>query len=146
MSTPKKPPLVGALLRLASQRVRREMLAGIRARGFEDLQDAHLYVFQYPGPDASRPSDLARQLHMSRQAVNHLIAQLEHLGYLERRAGDGEDRRRVYLTARGHTLVIAIRASVRAIERRYERAIGAERFGMFLDVLRTIIHTPAGNQ
>ena len=143
MSTPRTPPLVGALLRLASQRVRREMLAGIRARGFEDLQDAHLYVFQYPGPDARRPSDLARQLHMTRQAVNHLIAQLEHLGYLERRAGGGEDRRRVYLTPRGHKLVIAIRASVRAIERRYERAIGADRFGMILDVLRTIIHTPA---
>jgi DNA-binding MarR family transcriptional regulator len=146
MSSTRNPPLVGALLRLASQRVRREMLAGIRARGFEDLQDAHLHVFQYPGPDATRPSDLARQLHMTRQAVNHLIAQLERLGYLERRAGDGQDRRRVYLTARGHRLVTAIRASVRAIERRYERAIGAERFGMFLEVLRSIVQTPANHQ
>jgi DNA-binding MarR family transcriptional regulator len=78
--------------------------------------------------------------------VNHLIAQLERLGYLERRAGDGQDRRRVYLTGRGHRLVTAIRASVRAIERRYERAIGAERFGMFLEVLRSIVQTPANHQ
>lgn len=138
MSTATKPPLLGALLRLASQRVRREMLAGVRDAGFDDLQDAHLYVFQYPGPDGLRPSDLARQLHMSRQAINHLLAQLELLGCLERRADGEVDRRRVYLTKRGHRLMEAIKASVRGVERRYERQIGTERLARFLEVLRLI--------
>jgi DNA-binding MarR family transcriptional regulator len=135
---------MGALLRLASQRVRREMLEGIRHAGFDDLQDAHLYVFQYPGPDAVRPSDLARQLHMSRQAINHLITQLETLGYLERRAGADGDRRRVYLTRRGHRLMDTIKSTVRGIERRYEKEIGSARLDAFIDVLRLIAaqHAP----
>jgi DNA-binding MarR family transcriptional regulator len=134
---------MGALLRLASQRVRREMLASIRGAGFDDLQDAHLYVFQYPGPDGMRPSELARQLHISRQAMNHMIAQLESLGYLERRAESQEDRRRVYLTTRGRKLIMAIKGVVRGVERRYEKAVGPSRFAAFVDVLRTIVaHRP----
>jgi len=46
------PPLLGMLLG-AWQQVRRQMAADIAASGFDDLQDAHLSVFQYPGPDAS---------------------------------------------------------------------------------------------
>lgn len=138
MSTARTPPLMGALLRLASQRVRREMLADIRDAGFVDLQDAHFHVFQYPGPDGMRPSELARQLHMSRQAINHVIAQLESLGYLARRAGPEQDRRRVYLTRRGHALMTAIKTSVRGVERRYEKIVGPARFSAFIDVLKTI--------
>lgn len=114
------------------------MARELRAAGFADLQEAHLSVFQYPGPDGMRPSDLARQLRVSRQATNHLISQLEALGYLERRSEPGEDRRRVRLTTRGRELMAAIKASVRRFEARCERAEGRTRFRTFLDVLRDI--------
>jgi DNA-binding MarR family transcriptional regulator len=132
---------MGALMRLATQRVRRQMIDAVRIAGFDDLQDAHLSVFQYPGPDGLRPSDLARRLQMTRQATNHLIAQLETLGYLERRADQDEERRRIRLTNRGERLVTAIKASVRRIEAEWERAVGAARFKAFLHVLGTMANT-----
>ena len=131
------PPLLGALLRLAWQQVRQEMAADVAAAGFAELQDAHLSVFQYPGPDGLRPVDLARQIRMSRQATNYLLAQLEEFGYVERR-GEAGERRRVYLTPRGRKVLHAIQVSVRRYERRAARRMGRQRFDVFMDVLRTI--------
>src|SRR6476469_10488810 len=96
------PPLIGALLRVPWEAVQRHMLERLHERGFDDLDAAHLNVFQYPGPQGARPSDLAAKLRISKQALNYLLGELERLGYLERRA-DPDDRRskRVALTARG---------------------------------------------
>jgi hypothetical protein len=35
------------------------MLERLHERGFDDLDGAHLNVFQYPGPQGARPSELA---------------------------------------------------------------------------------------
>jgi len=130
--------LIGGSLRLAWQQVRRHMAGDIVAAGFDDLQDAHLSVFHHPGPEGLRPSDLGRQLRMSRQATNHLIKQLETLGYLERRSSADGERRRIHLTRRGQRLMAAITASVRRFERQVERQVGPARFAVFFDVLKTI--------
>lgn len=132
------PPFVGALLRLCWRRVRDRLHGAIRAAGFTDLQDAHLAVFSYPLPDAARPSELARRLGMSRQAANHLIGQMEALGYLERRRQDGSDRRLVHLTDRGWQVGEAIFACLRDLEAEWAAEIGPERFAGFMDVLRRL--------
>src|SRR5215510_8094513 len=88
------PPLIGALLRLPWEEVQRRMLERLHERGFDDLDAAHLTVFQYPGPQGARPSELAARLRMSKQALNYLLGELERLGYLERHA-DKDDLRRV---------------------------------------------------
>src|ERR1044072_523561 len=44
------PPLIGALLRMPWEVVQRRMLAALHERGFDDLDAAHLNVFQYPRP------------------------------------------------------------------------------------------------
>ena len=130
------PPYVGALLRLCWQRVRTRMDEAIRAAGFTDLQDSHLPVFSYPPPDGVRPSELARRIRMSRQATNHIIGQLEALGYLERRAVEGSDRRLVYMTERAWRVAETIFACLRAVQAEWAEEIGEERFGAFMAVLR----------
>lgn len=129
---------VGALLRLCWQRVRARINDAIRAAGFDDLQEIHMLVFSYPPPDGVRPSDLARRLNMSRQATNHVIAQMETLGYLERRAAEGGERRLVYLTARGWSVGDAIFACLRDLQAEWAREIGPDRFADFMAVLRTL--------
>src|SRR3954470_16811182 len=96
------PPVIGALLRMPLDHVRRHMLAGLHARGFDDIEPAHLSILQYPGPQGTRPSELAARLRMSKQAVNYLLGQLERLGYLER-VSDPDDQRskRIPLTPPG---------------------------------------------
>src|SRR4051795_5691511 len=79
------PPLIGALLRMPWERVNEQLLAGLHERGFTDIGAAHLSVLQWPGPDELRPSELAAQSRMSKEALNYLLGQLERLGYLQRR-------------------------------------------------------------
>lgn len=129
------PPFVGALLRLCWQHARAHMHEAIRAHGFTDLQEAHFAIFSYPLPDGVRPSDLARQLRMSRQATNYLVGQMEALGYLERRVGSEGDRRLIYLTERGHQVTQVIYACLRELQVQWAKEVGQDRFEVFLEVL-----------
>jgi hypothetical protein len=63
-------PFFGALLRMTWERVRDQVSHAIHYAGFSNLQEAHFPVFTYPVPDGVRPSELARQKRMSRQAMN----------------------------------------------------------------------------
>ncbi|MFO1088774.1 MAG: MarR family transcriptional regulator [Hyphomicrobiales bacterium] len=131
-------PYVGALLRMAFRAVRAEMLAALHEAGFTDFQDAHFAIFSWPVPEGMRPSEIARSRQMSRQAVNYLLAQLEELGYVERRADGGDDRRRVYLTDRGNAAKVAVRSFLAGLEQRWSDEVGPERFAVFLEVLKTL--------
>jgi len=123
------PPLIGALLRMPWELVRRRMLERLHEHGFDDLDAPHLNLLLYPGPQGARPSELAASRGMSKQAVNYLLGELERLGYLERRA-DPDDRRskRVVLTRRGEEAAYTIRDAVREVERDWERRLGRARF------------------
>jgi DNA-binding MarR family transcriptional regulator len=137
-SQAKGPPYVGALLRLALQRVRLQMDADVRAAGFTDLQPAHAPILSYPPPDGVRLSQLARRVGMTPQATNYLVSQLEEMGYLERRAVGETSRRLIFLTRRGHKLVETYHASLRTLEATWACEVGQERFDTFMDVLRQL--------
>src|SRR3954467_5344336 len=130
------PPLIGALLRMPWEAVQQCMLERLYERGFDDLDAAHLNVFQYPGPQAARPSELAARLRISKQALNYLLGELERLGYLERRA-DPDDLRskRIALTPRGIASVGVIREAVGEVETAWAQQLEAERF----DELRNLL-------
>jgi DNA-binding MarR family transcriptional regulator len=130
------PPLIGALLRMPWEEVQRHMLERLHQRGFADLDLAHLNVFQYPGPQGARPSELARRLRISKQALNYLLGQLERLGYLERRP-DPDDLRskRIALTRRGISAGHVIREAVEEVETAWARDLGSERFAQLRNLL-----------
>lgn len=134
--TSAEQPRIGALLRLAWRRVRERQFAAIQAAGFTDIQETHFPVFSYPVPDGMRPSELARNMHMSRQAANYLIDQLEGMGYLERRASEDSERRLVYLTGRGRQVVDVIVAALNELTDEWSEQFGRERFADVMDVLR----------
>jgi len=133
---PSGPPLIGALLRIPWEAVQRHMLERLHERGFGDFDAAYLNVFQYPGPQGARPSELATRLRISKQALNYLLGELERLGYLERRP-DPDDLRskRVALTSRGIAAVDAIRAAVADVETAWAERLGPERFAALREFL-----------
>ena len=118
------------------EEVQRRMLDRLHERGYDDLDAAHLHVFQYPGPQGARPSELAARLRISKQALNYLLGQLERLGYLERVA-DPDDLRskRVALTARGAAAITVIREAVADLETAWARELGADRFAQLRGLL-----------
>jgi DNA-binding MarR family transcriptional regulator len=130
------PPMIGALLRMPWEAVQRHMLARLHERGFDDLDAAHLNVFQYPGPQGARPSELATRLRMTKQALNYLLGELERLGYLERRP-DPDDLRskRVALTPRAVSAIGVIRESVEELEEIWAQQLGEKRFAELRSLL-----------
>lgn len=135
-SRPFGPPLIGALLRRPWETVQQHMLERLHERGFADFDAAYLIVFQYPGPQGERPSELAGRLRISKQALNHLLGQLERLGYLTREP-DPDDLRskRVALTSRGTSAVHVIREAVAETEAAWAAQLGPKQFAQLRNLL-----------
>jgi DNA-binding MarR family transcriptional regulator len=135
--------MIGALLRMPWETVVRRMLERLHVEGFDDLDMAHMNLLLYPGPQGARPSELAAQRGMSKQAANYLLGQLEALGYLERHP-DASDRRskRIALTDRGERAAHTIRDAVRDVEREWQSQLGHDRFAQ-LKALLLELNQPA---
>jgi DNA-binding MarR family transcriptional regulator len=116
------------MMRILWQEARDEIHRAFAEGGYRDVRAEHLAVLQYPGPDGERPSTLAARAGMSRQAINHLLSQLESGGYLERRA-DPQNRnaRVIHLRPRGQRLMDHIRTTVAALEREWANDLGEQR-------------------
>ena len=137
---------MGALLRMPLDVIQGRILSALHEHGFEDLALAHMAVLRYPGPNGRRPSELAAEANMSKQALNYLLGQLEERGYLERR-DDPDDQRakRVHLTARGEATRGVIRDAVREVEGEWAAALGAgglEELRALLTRLATVVRPP----
>ncbi|WP_211233000.1 MarR family winged helix-turn-helix transcriptional regulator [Solirubrobacter soli] len=109
---------------MLSQRTYRDMLDQVTAAGFDDIRLAHWPVLQWPGPEGERPSVIAERAGTSKQAINHLLRDLERLGYLELRPDPEDSRARlVTTTARGQALVQTMFAAAAATERAFESVL-----------------------
>ena len=133
------PPLIGALLRMPWEEVQEHMLARLHAGGFPDFDAAYLPVFRYPGPQGTRPSDLAARIQVSKQALNYLLGELERHGYLERQPHPDDNRsKRIALTPRGIAAGNAIRNAVAEIEAAWSEQLGPNRFAELRTLLQDL--------
>jgi len=130
------PPLIGALLRVPWEAVQQHMLERLHERGFDDFDRAYFAVFRYPGPHGARPTDVAAQVGISKQALNYLLRELERLGYLEREPHPDDLRsKRIVLTQRGVAAVGVIRDAVTEMEAAWEQRLGPKRFALLRNML-----------
>jgi DNA-binding MarR family transcriptional regulator len=138
MALSRLTPMIGALLRFPHEVVVSRMLAALRKQSLE-LSQTELGVFLFPGPDGRRPSDLARQCAMTRQAMNYVLTGLEQGGYLQRH-DDGETRngRVVRVTERGRRVIRVLRAEVEDVEREWAQQLGAGRYAQLRDTLHEL--------
>jgi DNA-binding MarR family transcriptional regulator len=127
------------LVRRLHHAIRARISEDLRARGYNDITPAHIYVFQTPRPDGVRPSELAQRTLMTKQAINHLLAGLEQRGYIERVGAEGDGRARVVrLTTKGHELTDTIQESAAEIQRRWQDALGSGRMHDLLGALERL--------
>ncbi|HVY59828.1 MAG TPA: MarR family transcriptional regulator [Xanthobacteraceae bacterium] len=133
---PQQPPYVGALLRISVAMVRKRLLAAVARKGFSDITASQLTAFSYPFPDGVKPTELAARANQSKQALNHMLSELEEAGYLVRKADRSGGRRRVYLTAKGRKVVSICQAEMIALQNEWSARVGRRQFEIFLDVLR----------
>jgi DNA-binding MarR family transcriptional regulator len=141
-SSPSQGPFIGALLRLAWQRVRERIYAGVVAAGFSDLTPAQLFsILRTEGLEGLRPTEIAEQMQITKQSVKELLADLEHLGYLERRPDPADRRARlIHLTVLGRRLERVVLREAEAAEQELASALGIRR----LEELRAVLTRMAG--
>jgi DNA-binding MarR family transcriptional regulator len=121
-------PLLTTLIRHLHLAIRRRLLAELQAAGHPDLTAVHMYVFQSPGPDGARPTELAARTNMTKQAMNHLLARLERDKYLERvRASDDGRGTVLRLTDRGRDVERIMVEGSRRMERDWAKLLGWDR-------------------
>jgi DNA-binding MarR family transcriptional regulator len=133
-------PAIGGLLRLAWDEHRRRMYECVVAAGYDDVTPAQFEVFRFPGIDGMRPGEVAELSGLSKQAVNDVLGQLEHNGYLERHAHPGDGRARVvHLTDRGWELQRISHETSRDLEAAWARTVGEERFAALRDTLEELV-------
>lgn len=130
-------PLIGSLLRLPREHIVARMLAEVHRQGF-DVSQTELGVFMFPGPDGRRPADLARQCHMSRQAMNYVLTELERRNYIERRAGPTSASTVVHIKERGQEMLALMRDCVSTVEREWIDHLGIQRFDALRKTLRDL--------
>ena len=133
-----KIPYIGALLRLAFEEARSRTLQALAERGLGDINQAHSRLFQYPPIDGMRPAELAKRLGVSKQALNHLLGQLEKLRYLQRRREPGNGHTAVYFTERGWLVLESTIATMRQLEADWQRKLGKRQFADLKEALRKL--------
>ena len=131
-------PYIGALLRLAHQEAVSRVLQVLAERGLGNINQAHSRLFQYPPIDGMRPADLAKRLGVSKQALNHLLGQLEKLGYLRRSREEGNGHTAIYFTERGWLVLESTIATMRQLEADWQRKLGKRRFADLKETLREL--------
>jgi DNA-binding MarR family transcriptional regulator len=142
MSRPSTGPWVGALLRAAWTSVRDHIDEAARSAGYDDLNRAHVSLFRHPTLDGIRPTDLAHEMRISKQALNDVLRDLERQGYIRREVDPADRRSRlIRLTEKGVKLEDTIRLAARDAERKIERELGREEFRSFRKALVEAVRT-----
>ena len=120
---------VGALLRPCWQWVWGRIFTGVAAAGYDDLNPAHIGLFRYPTLDRLRPTEVAKQMQITKQSVNDLVGDLEQRGYLTRESDPTDGRARIIrLTTKGRRLERVINAQACAAELEIAEHLGPRRF------------------
>ncbi|HEY8080242.1 MAG TPA: MarR family transcriptional regulator [Labilithrix sp.] len=123
-------PRIGALVRIAWQKLQEGHAEWLESSGYDDIQLAHSAAIQplYDRPAGARLTQLARASRVTKQSMSALVDHLEARGYVER-LPDPDDARAslVRLTARGRAFAREIRAFGKDVEAEWAERVGERR-------------------
>ncbi len=133
------PKSIQLLFRDARNAIEAAVRADLAQNGFGDVAPSHSALLRNVGDDGSRPSDLAAQAGVTRQAITKLVDELERLD-LVRRDPDPNDGRGVIIkyTDRGRAGVAIARNRMLALERGYAAQVGADRWAEVRSTLEAL--------
>ena len=105
-----------------------DMFGRMAAQGFQDVREGHGCVFGFIDMETgSRLTDLAEASGFTKQSVGEAVAELERLGYLERKACADDGRAKIiHLTERGREAALTGRRIFSEIEAEWADEVGAD--------------------
>jgi DNA-binding MarR family transcriptional regulator len=116
-----------SLLMLVGRGLEDYVVSRLREQGYPTIRVSHGYVFQRLSVATPTISELALDLAITQQGASKSVAELETLGYVERRVAGHDNRvRTVHLTDRGRQAIGAGRAVRAEFLDRLGQAVSAE--------------------
>ena len=133
---------IGRLLLQAQRASRARANDKLRARGHAGLSIAHTNLISSLDLDGTRITTLAERIGISKQAVGHLVLDLEQKGYVER-AVDPADRRAtiVTFTDAGQRFLYDAYHVKREIEAEYSAMLGEQGMAQLRTLLNKLIES-----
>jgi DNA-binding MarR family transcriptional regulator len=114
-------PAIGA----ASRSMIAAMMAGVAARGFDDMTPAFASLIPLLDANGARPTVLAQRAGITKQAISQLVRELETRNYVEQVPDPTDTRAKIVrLTKRG----VALRAACAQV-RKDLQTVAVETFG-----------------
>jgi DNA-binding MarR family transcriptional regulator len=132
--------MIGALVAIIDQELRRRVTAALHASGFPDYRATYRSIFMWTRAEGSRITELAELAQITQQSMSELVAELERRGYVER-IPDPTDRRAVLVrrTERGWQVNAISRRAVAEAQEQWEAQLGAAEYAHMLAALRHIV-------
>ena len=119
-------PHIGVLFIRARRLLDDEIMAALKAAGYEDLRISHESVFSYMPERGTRLTELARRARITKQSMGELVRDLERLGYVERAPDPADGRAQIIrYTKKGRRADAIGVETVVEFERRWANAAGA---------------------
>lgn len=130
---------IGVLLWRAAADWKSRMQEEMVSRGFPWHGEARGEVLAHVGPSGTSQSVLAERMGMTKQAVQQLVDQLVAERVVKRVPDPADGRaKRIELTALGRRDFAERNKVKRAIERRYRKTLGDNRFAQLEKALRML--------
>ncbi len=132
--------MIGALVAIIDQELRRRVTAALHASGFSDYRSTYCSIFMWTRAEGSRITELAELAQITQQSMSELVAELERRGYVER-VPDPTDRRAVLVrrTEQGWHVNAISRQAVAEAQEEWETQLGAQEYAHMLAALRRIV-------
>lgn len=131
---------MGVLLRTPHHAVASRIHRGLLARGFDDIQPAHLAVFQNIEAEGSRTTQLAAKAQITKQSMGYLVDQLEERGYVRREQDPLDGRAKLArMTERGWQVMDAAFAIVDELEAEWAAQLGEQRYQQLREGLNALV-------
>jgi DNA-binding MarR family transcriptional regulator len=128
-------------MRIGLEIARSRSLLALGEAEMGDLDHSYLPLFQYPPCDGQRPTEIAKRLRMTKQALNHLLGQLEKLGYIERRSAPGSRQATVHYTERAWKVIEVTLTAMQPLETDWIGKIGQSRFAAFKATMKELTNS-----
>ncbi|WPU20962.1 MarR family winged helix-turn-helix transcriptional regulator [Cedecea neteri] len=145
MSSQPESPQLGLLLRQVHQHWTQQVDLALSNAGFDDIRPSHSSVFAFTPPEGITVSALTKFAQVRKQSMSQAVAELEKLGYVERRP-DPTDRRarRVFLTAKGEGVRPVALAAGSEVQKEWANAVGNEDIRQLTQLLQKLASTLQG--
>lgn len=133
------PKSLALLLRDAHAAVDAEVRAALAAAGFREIQPGHLLVLRHLGEEGARPSEIAANADVTRQAITKVVDDLEHLRLVRREPSPDDGRGVVvHYTPRGLSGLAVARRRMNELENEFAQRVGQPEWATTRNVLESL--------